>query len=128
MTASAAACAGQPDCAVPALMDALTHAEAERDEAWRVAAEQTRLERDRAEQAEAEREALSVALLLAETGEEVQTSERYSNAVALAHAVRRADQAEARIKAVQAALHEWEAVKHTQRMHRDITDALEGDR
>lgn len=54
---------------------------------------------DALEQTEAERESMSVALRLAEVSEEVQTEERHSNAVALAQAVRRADQAEARIQA-----------------------------
>lgn len=52
------------------------------------------------DQAEAEKEELSVALTFALTGEEVQTEERHSNAVALAQAVIRADRAEARIQAV----------------------------
>lgn len=55
-----------------------------------------------------ENEELAIALNLALTGEEVQTGERYSNAVALSQAVLRADRAEARIKAVEDVLDRWE--------------------
>lgn len=89
--------------AVPALLDALDHADLLEEQLLT----RNRNLLDAVKSAEAERdyrrrenEELSIALNLALTGEEVQTGERYSNAVALAQAIRRADRAEARIKAV----------------------------
>lgn len=77
---------------LPALLDQIDQAEAERDYRKR------------------ENEELAIDLDLALTGEEVQTGERYSNATALARAVLRADQAEARIEDALALCSDWEAM------------------